>query len=382
MTLDVTYRSAGDRPAASRPAHDLEDRAQAEGAPAPDRLDRHRDHVRAAVRVALVCLCLFVGLAIVTGQLVRLAILGQTPTRVAVSAPISESFARPSILDRNGRPLAIDVLLPSITADPAHILDVDEAVARLGTVLSPADMSGLREKLANRSSRFAWVARKVSTALAERINNLGLPGITFRWETKRTYPQGTLAGHVLGAVNADNKGVAGLERHLDHARGLRHADRLGLSDRPALRTTLDIGVQHATEQELLQAVADFAAEGGAALIMDAETGAIRAAASVPTVDPAFPETWVTDGPVDRVQAGSYELGSVMKIATVAMALDTNIAGLDTLVAAHEPLAVGSTTFSDGPARRAPLTVADVFLKSSNVGVGRLARAVGTAQQRA
>ena len=111
-----------------------------------------------------------------------------------------------------GRLLATDLKLPSLYADPLLILDLDEAVGKIGAELPSLAAGELRRLLSDRSRRFVWVARGLSPRHAQRIHELGLPGLGFRTELKRAYPMGALAGHVLGAVNLDNRGLAGIER--------------------------------------------------------------------------------------------------------------------------------------------------------------------------
>ncbi len=137
-----------------------------------------------------------------------------------MSEPIVRSFARPDIVDRNGRLIATDLEAPSLYADPALILDVDEAAEKLGEVLPDLDQVQLRTMLADKSRRFVWVRRGLSPRTAQRLHDLGLPGLGFRRELKRSYPLGTLAGHVLGTVNIDNRGVSGIEKHIDETVGV------------------------------------------------------------------------------------------------------------------------------------------------------------------
>lgn len=343
---------------------------------------RTRTAVSNAVRTALVVTVLLIGFAAIATQLIRLAGRETDAPRIAAAAPIAESYSRPDILDRDGRVLATDILLPSIIADPSRILDVDEAIDALGSVLPPENMRTLRARLANTRSQFTWVARKVSTALAERVNHLGLPGIGFRWETKRTYPAGEVAGRVVGAVDIKNRGIAGLERHLDVARGLRLSRDVDGDTRPPLRTSLLISAQHAVEAELEQARRTYEAQAASGLVMDIETGEVIAAASLPLVDPAFPEQWVADGPIDHLMRGRYELGSVFKAVTVAMAMEFANVGPDHLVDVRTPIRLGRFEIADKVPHRQPLTLAEVFTTSSNVGSGRLALRFGADRQRA
>ena len=336
----------------------------------------------AALRVMLVAAALFLGFGAITAQLLRLAWNSGPVTRLAVSAPVAESYSRPDILDRDGKPLARDILLPSIMANPSKILDIDEAIDRLTAVLPPADAARLPLNLENRERSFIWVARKVSTSLAQSIHDMGLPGIDYRWETKRTYPQGLLAGHVLGAVDGNSVGLSGLERHMDEAIGLRIARDEGGDPRPPLRTSLVLAAQFGLEEELADAISRTGARAAAGLVMDVRTGEIAAAASLPAVDPAFPEKWIAEGPIDHLTRGTYELGSVFKLVTAAMALELGLAEPDTPVDVGGEISIGRFRISgDGP-QGAKVPLREVIFRSLNVGTANLALAAGSDQQRA
>ncbi len=318
----------------------------------------------------------------VAGQLVRLAARGHGTPVVAMNEAVPTSFARPDIVDRNGRLLATDLETHSLFADPALVLDRDEVVERLSTVLPDLDEAELRNALADRTRRFVWVRRGLTPKLAQEVHNLGLPGLAFRRELRRAYPAGSVAGHMLGFVNIDNKGLGGLERHLDDSDRVEPVHGATLSEKAPLRLSIDLGVQHTLEDELKAAVVRHEAAGAAGVVLDVRTGEVLASASLPDVDPARPATVLDTGRPDRISGGSYELGSIFKTLTIAMALDDGQVTLDSVLDVREPLTVGRFTIRDlHPAGR-PLTVAEVFTHSSNVGAGMMALEAGAERQRA
>jgi cell division protein FtsI (penicillin-binding protein 3) len=335
------------------------------------------------VRALWVATLMAVAVLAVGGQLVRLAATKQgTTLRLQAAEPIAESHARPDIVDRNGRLLATDLEGHSLYADPALVLDRDQVVERLAEVLPDLDRAGLNRQLADRSRRFVWIRRGLTPGLAQRIHNLGLPGLGFRREPIRTYPAGRLAGHVLGGVSIDNRGLSGLERHIDEAIGVEAT--LGAFDpaRAQVRTTIDIGVQHGIEEELAAAIARYSAAGASAVILDVDSGEVLGAASFPEIDPARPVEAQAADRIDRLRAATYELGSIFKTVTMAMAFELGVVSPDAVVDVRVPLRVGRFLIRDlHPAGR-PLTVREVFIRSSNVGAGRIALAVGVDRQRA
>jgi len=324
--------------------------------------------------------CLLLGFAAIAAQLVRLALIGGTRQRAAVSESQLYGWARPAIVDRHGRLLATDLAVPSLYADPQVILDLDEAVEKLSPELPNIPAGELRKLFADRGRRFVWVARGLSPRHAQRIHNLGLPGLGFRTELKRAYPSGALAGHVLGTVNLDNRGLAGIERMIDEAGLVEPAkDAKGAGTPVAL--SLDIGAQHAVAQELKRAMKQYAAVAAAALVLDARTGEILVAVSVPEVDPNQPAELLDPERLDRLMAGTFELGSVYKILTLALALELGLADLDTVLDVRQPLQTGSHVIKDPYPQGRPLSAREVFLYSSNVGAGMLALQAGADRQR-
>jgi cell division protein FtsI (penicillin-binding protein 3) len=331
--------------------------------------------------LATLC-CILFAFAAVAGQLVRLALKGGTEIRLASAEPLTASWSRPDIVDRKGRLIATDIAVHSLYADPQQILDLDEAIEKLSAALPSLDWPELRKVLADRSRRFVWLARSLSPRVAQRVHDLGLPGIAFRSEPKRAYPLGTLAGHLIGTVNVDNRGLAGVERTLDEMGRVEPVHGPARSQKEPLRLSLDIGMQHALAEELKQASALYKARAAAGLVLDAGTGEILAAVSLPEVDPSRPADWRDPALADRVSAGTYELGSVFKTLTVAMALEAGTADLDKVYDVTKPLATGPYTITDLHPQGRPLSVREIFLYSSNVGAGLLARELGARRQRA
>ncbi len=347
--------------------------------PAMSRIDERR--FATPLRTFFVTVAMGLGFVLVAGQLVRLAVTGDGGAVSTLSAPISSSFARPEIVDRNGRLLATDLEMPSLYADPSLVQSRDEVVEKLRAVLADLDEAAVRRELEDRTRRFAWIRRGLPPLLAQRIHDLGLPGLAFRNELRRAYPSGRLAGHVLGSVNIDNKGVAGIERHIDEAVGVEAVHGATLSDAAPVRLSLDLGVTHSLEDELQSAVGRYEARGAAGLVMDVATGEILAAASLPGVDPARAADTQDPLRIDKVAGATFELGSVFKMVTIALALEAG-KSLDSVIDVTRPLTAGPFTIADPHPLRRPLTVAEIFIHSSNVGAGLLALEAGAERQKA
>ncbi len=334
-------------------------------------------------RSRLLALVIALAFVAVGGQLVRLAWQNEdvSTIRVSMMSSPAKTLARPDIVDRNGRLLATDVQMPSLYADPLLIQDADDAAERLVRLFPQLDVRELRQSLADKSRRFVWVRRGLSPAMAQRVHNLGIPGLLFVDEIRRTYPAGRLGGHILGRVDIDNRGTGGIERYIDEIGASEAAVGARLSARAPVRLSLDLGVMHALDEELAGAMVRYEAAGAAGLVMDVLTGEVMASVSRPGVDPAVHEEALDPARIDRIAAGTYELGSIMKLVTVAMALDMG-RSLDSVVDTTEPLKAGRFTIEDLHPLGRPMSVSEVFIHSSNVGAGQLALSAGAATQKA
>jgi cell division protein FtsI (penicillin-binding protein 3) len=334
-------------------------------------------------RRTLITLCgVLLCLAVIGGQLVRLALRSGGEIKATLAEPLARSWSRPDIVDRNGRLLATDIAVNSLYADPHLILDLDEVIEKLIATLPGLEEAELRKSLADHSRRFVWVARGLSPRMAQSVHDLGLPGLAFRTELKRAYPLGALAGHLIGTVNTDNKGLAGIERLLDDTGRVEAVQGPGRMLASPLRLSLDIGVQHGLAEELQLSASRYSAPAAAALVLEAGSGEVLAAVSLPEVDPSRPADWLDPARADRLASGIYELGSIFKTMTIAMALEAGTASLDKLYDVRQPLVAGTYSIKDPYPQGRPLSVRDIFLHSSNVGAGMLALEAGPERQRA
>ncbi len=331
-------------------------------------------------RLTLVAAGVTLAFAAVGVQLLRIAALPRHEPRIAMLETVPQALPRPDIIDRRGRLLATDVMAPSLFADPWLVVDPGDTADRLVALFPDLDGRELRRSLADRTRRFVWIKRGMAPRVAQAVHDLGLPGLAFRNEPRRTYPGVRLAGHVIGAVGAENQGLAGIERRIDSERA---TDGTRANDSgPPVRLTLDLGVQHGLEAELADAMTRYRAAGAAGVVLDTETGEVLALASLPAVDPARWSESQDPARADKITGGVYELGSIFKMVTVAMALDHKLAGLDTVLDVRVPLNAGRWQIRDSHPAGRPLTVRDVFIHSSNVGAGMLALEAGTPRQRA
>ncbi len=336
------------------------------------RLDKSGGRIRLIVFAMLAA---YVGIAV---KLVALGLSHDPPQTLKVAADQAASGARPDLLDRNGEILATDVKTMSVFAEPRRIIDKDEAVELITAVLPDVDAKELRERLGSKKG-FVWVKRQVTAKEQEEIFRLGLPGVGFFPENKRVYPNGPLGAHVIGYVDKDNIGIAGMEKYLDE-QSLTDPHVAGFSVDPDLlkpvRLSLDLKATHALRDELAAGLERFRAKAAAGAIIDVDTGEIIALESLPDFDPNDPGDMKDPTKINRVNVGVYEMGSTFKAISIAMALESGKVNLASRIDARDSLRYGRFTIHDFHATHRVLTVPEVFTHSSNIGAARLALMVG------
>ena len=333
--------------------------------------------VKTRARIGLTILVFAVGYSIIAARLVLFATAGEGHVERRAALTDAVGTARPDILDRNGEILATDVRTPSLFAEPHRIIDVDEASELLTAAMSDIDTAELRERLASKR-RFVWLRREITQKQREQIYRLGIPGIGFLPENKRIYPNGAEVSHVIGHVNIDNQGIAGIEKWLD-GRGLADLHMAGLATEHLLRPielAVDLRVQHALRDELIAARHKFKAVAVAGLLTDVRTGEIIAMVSVPDYDPNNPKEALDPSRINRLTTGVFEMGSTFKALTLAMALDSGKVTLKSAFDARFPLQYGKFTIHDYHPQNRVLTVPEIFTYSSNIGTARMALSLG------
>jgi len=338
---------------------------------------------KARARVGLVIIAFAMIYAIIGGRLVMFALGADGPSSRRAAAQDAIATARPDIVDRNGEVLATDVKTPSLFGEPRRIIDKDEAIELLTATLPDADATEVRERLSSRKG-FVWLKREISPQQQFEIHKLGIPGIGFLRENKRVYPTGNEVAHLIGLVNIDNQGIAGMEKWLDN-QGLADLHRAGFAtDRlqKPIELSVDLRVEHALRDELIKAKDKFHAKAASGLVANVNTGEIVAMVSLPDFDPNNPKEAHDPDRINRLTTGVYEMGSTFKAFTLAMALDTGKYGLDSMWDARGPLHYGKFAIHDDEPKGRFLSMKEVFTFSSNVGAARIALSQGVEAHKA
>ncbi len=333
---------------------------------------------RSGARIRTAALGMLVAYAAIGAKLVVLGLSHDPPQTLKGDADQAVSGARPDLLDRNGEILATDIKTMSVFAEPNRIIDKDEAVELITAVLPDVDARELRERLGSRKG-FVWVKRQITPKERAEIFHLGLPGVGFVPENKRVYPNGPIGAHVIGFVDKDNVGIAGMEKYLDQ-QSLTDPHVPGFVVDPEslkpVRLALDLKVTHALRDELLAGLERFKAKAAAGVVADVNTGEVLALESMPDFDPNDPGDVRDPTKINRINVGVYEMGSTFKALSISMALDSGKVNLGSRIDARDSLRYGRFTIHDFHATHRVLTVPEVFTHSSNIGTARMALMVG------
>lgn len=322
----------------------------------------------AQLRLMILSLLFGAGMLAVIGKLAFLAIWAEP----AVARNVSTGLVpvRGDIVDRNGSPLARSIDAWSIAIHPDQVIGDKGALAQKLAELIPEQSAGRYYALLNAGGNFAYLKRRALPELVSAVNALGQPGIEFQREPDRLYPQSGMAAHVLGYLDAQGRGVSGMEKVLEAQ----------LSD-PAKRgqpvaISLDTRVQAALESELGAAMTNLQARGAAGVILDVRTGEVIAMTSLPSFNPNAIQG---APPRNNVTQSVYELGSTFKPIAVAAAIDSGtITSMSRRFDATKPMQVGRFTIHDDPGDEQFrwLNIPETLIYSSNIATARIADELG------
>ena len=274
---------------------------------------------------------------------------------------------RADIVDRNGVILARSLKSSSLFVDPVLVQNPAKVAKDLHKIFPNLSYGSLLQKLQSKK-RFVWIKRNITPEEQSQILYLGQPGLNFKEEMRRIYPQGALTAHMVGASGVDGQGLAGVEASFDKF--------LKTQEQP-LQLTLDVRLQHVLKREISSTIKSFGAKAGAGIIMDIETGEVLAATSLPDFDPHNYQQAKSSEIFNRLTLGVYELGSSFKIFSTAALLEKTNANMSQKFDVREPLAVGRFKIRDYHPEKRMLSLPEVFIHSSNIGSAMMGQDVGT-----
>ena len=347
-------------------------------------------------RIRLVLVVLTLGFLLTFARAVWLQVI-RAPALERLAARqhhevVTTPASRGTIYDRMGVQLAIGEQGTTVYADPRQIRNPQRVAVEAGRTLG-IDPDTIYPQLLNKRKSFVYIARQADPVRAAALQRKGLAGLDFYPEERRSYPQHTVAAHVLGYAGVDNKGLSGLELHLERQLAGRPGKETIVRD-PFGRTidvvsatperpghdvflTLDHTIQANVESVLRTAVARWHAADGTAIVLDARTGGVLAMAVAPGYDANdFPH--VSDSlQRNRAVTDTYEPGSTFKMLTYAAALTDKLVSPSTRFTLQPTIEVADRTIGEAePRPTQTMTVAEMLARSSNVGTITLAELLG------
>lgn len=286
----------------------------------------------------------------------------------------SEEFylERGTIVDRNDNILAVNITTASVYANPKKIVDAKATSEKICHYLSIDDCSSISKKLRD-DKTFIWIKRHLTPSEQQELQDQGIPGIYFIKDEKRVYPHGNLFSHVLGYVDIDGNGLAGIEKYFDK--------QLASNTNQNLKLSLDIRVQEILRDELINQIKSHNAIGGSGVVMDIQTGEVISMVSLPDYDPHQIENATERQKFNQVTLGVYEMGSTFKALTMAMGLDGKKVSIKDSFSADAVVKVGNKKISDFRGKGGMLSVPEILMYSSNIGTAQVAMRVGVKKQR-
>jgi len=298
---------------------------------------------------------------------------------------------RGSLLDRSGNELAASENAVTIFATPYQVKNPPQAAAKLAPILE-LDKGEVLESL-TADNGFSYIAHKVSLEQAGRVERLKLAGIGEQPDTRRTYPQGEMAGQVIGAVGSENQGLTGLEageesvlsatdgerRIVRDARGdpIRQETAKEAEDGEDIQLTLDPQIQEKTERVLAEVGETYAPKGATAIVMDPRSSQILAMANWPPVDPNDLSSASNEDLINKATGFTYEPGSTFKAFTVSAALEEKLVTPTSSFVLPPSIQVADRTIEDAEERGTEtMSVAEILAHSSNVGAVTIGLEIG------
>lgn len=302
------------------------------------------------------------------------------------------------ILAKNGTsttPLVLNETKYTLFADPVYVKDPESAAIELAKIIK-GEASEIKELLETPETRYVVIAKKLDKSQHEQIEKLELAGIGTREQSYRTYPQGELASQVLGFVNDEGLGQYGIEQYLDKSlRGtpgelkaitdsqgiplVSNPDNVVTEPKPGENVTLtiDIGMQSRLEELLKKGLERSKSEHGSAIIMDPNTGAIKAMANYPSYDPRkLSEVEDLSALSNSAVTEVIEPGSIMKSFTAAAGLNEDVISANTSFYNEGFVQIGDHKISDVHNSRGTQSIESTLVESLNTGAVWILKQIG------
>ena len=284
-------------------------------------------------------------------------------------SPKKFTLLRRDIVDTNGVLISRNIKSFHVAVNPVFIKNKENFLIKLRLNFPELDITEITKKL--NKGKYFYLKKRINQTEKEIFWNLGEKGIIFEPFQSRIYTHANLFSHIIGQVDYDNYGISGIEKSFDS-----ELKDKNLLDTP-LKLTLDSNIQYVINKELEKSISTFKATGGGSLLMDIENGDILSLVSLPNFDINARVNINDKKYINKITKGVYELGSIFKTFTIALALENNIVSSNTIIK-NIPRSVKCSKYEISDIKKFPkdLSVEDILIRSSNIGTLLIARKIG------
>ena len=325
---------------------------------------------KAKARISIILFALTVCFCVIIGKLFYLTVMNYEPRQFIPSVLKTDfELARKNILDRHRHILATSLPTVDLSVNPAMIKgDKQKIASNIVKALPDLKYEEVLRRL-NSGGTFRYIKRNLTPAERNAVNWLGYYFLSETPGEKRAYPQRNLFSHLVGSVDIDGQGIAGLER----------AYNAQLSEKD-ITLSVDLSVQEAARTALEKGIEKYEAVGGAAIVMDVNTAEVLAMVSLPDYTPNLSLKLTPEQQFNKASLGTYEFGSVFKLFNTAMALEYKDITPWDVFDASEPIKIGRKRIEDYRGQERPLMVPEILMHSSNIGTVQIAQKSGYKKQ--
>jgi len=295
--------------------------------------------------------------------------LNKIELNVQENIPKKFSLLRRDIVDRNGALISRNIKSFHAAINPKLIKNKENFIIKLRLNFPQLPIKKIENKL--KQDKYFYLKKRINQSEKERLWSLGEKGIIFEPFQSRIYTHANLFSHIIGQVDYDNYGISGIEKSFD-----KELKDKNFANQP-LKLTLDTNLQHIINKELYQALDNFKATGGASLLMDVENGEILSLVSLPNYNINHRANVKDEKYINKITKGVYELGSIFKTFTLAIALDNNLVKSNTIIK-DIPRSIKCSKYEISDIKKFPndLSVEDILIRSSNIGTLLIAKQIG------
>ena len=312
---------------------------------------------------------LFLSLIIIFSIKITLVSLKAPKFSILENNSIFQKSLRRDIVDRNGILVSRNIKSFHAAVNPKLIKDKENFLIKIRINFPNLPIDKIEKKL--NEGKYFYIKKRLDQSDKEKLWSLGEKGLIFEPFQSRIYTHANLYSHILGQVDYDNYGVSGVEKYFD-----KELKNLQIMDTP-LKLTLDTNIQHIIDEELNGGLKTFKATGAAALLMNIHNGEILSLSSLPNYNINIRENIIDKKFTNKITKGVYELGSIFKTFTIALALEKKLVTPETVIK-DIPRKIKCSVHQISDLKEFPknLSVEDILIRSSNIGTLMLAQKIG------